>query len=233
MVRGQVFLIAMALVMTLTMAIGPSYALARSGDVAATHTYIQANYTLVQAGTAHLGAAKQALQTLERQIEGECPRGAVASPQNTDSTQLSDEVIGAMVLGAYNTDISAGLRFIRVTKNLHWSNPKLTNTIRSYVAKLKVLSTLTAPNVCADIKAWAASGYRTLPESTIQFDKQFMPNWVAIGESPIRLLAPYKQPTQTATLRRTTQLESRITEFEAEDGVETWGRIMDGLVLQP
>ena len=158
---------------------------------------------------------------------------AAASPQNPDSTQLSNELIGAMVLSAYRTDVSAGTNFIRVAKGLRWSNHRLTNAIQSYVGKLKVLSTLAIPNVCADVRAWVAGDYRTLPASTVRFDQQFMPNWVAVGELPAQLLAPSERPDQQAVLRRTSQFEAQLTEFEAEDGVETWSRIMNTLVLLP
>ena len=193
---------------------------------------MQANYTLVQAASGKIKAAEAALQRVLRQVQGECPSAAANSPQNPDSTKLSNEVIGAMVLNAYHTDVPAGTAFIRAVKGLRWSNRSLTNTIQSYAAKLNVLRTLAPPNVCADVRAWVSSGYRTLPASTIRFDEQFMPNWVAIGELPPQL-APSERPSQTAILRRSNQFESQLTETEANAGVETWGEIMNALILQP
>jgi hypothetical protein len=210
----------------------PASALGGSGDVAATEKYIQANYALVQAGRAKLGAAAVALAAVKHRIARECPRAAAESPQNEDSTQLSNEIIGAMVLNAYRTGEPAGDRFIRAVKGLRWSNRRLTNTIQAYASKLKVLKALALPDVCADVKGWVASSYKTLPATTVRFDQQFMPNWVAIGELPA-LLAPYEQPSQRGILRRTHQLEVQLTDFEANDGVYTWGDIMDGLVLNP
>jgi hypothetical protein len=229
MIRGSILLIATAL----ATANGSASALAGSSDVARTQRYIQANFTLVQAASTKLRVAEATLQTLRRKIGGECPKAAVESPQNVDSEQLSNEIIGAMVIAAYHTGVSAGANFVRVTEGLRWSNHKLTSTIQSYTGKLRVLSTLAAPNVCADVRAWVASGYRTLPASTVRFDQQFMPNWVAIGELPARLLTPYERPGETAVLRRTNQLEARLTDFEAGAGVEIWSQIMDTLVLQP
>jgi hypothetical protein len=228
MSRGPILFIAVAL----AAAIGPSSALAGS-DVASTHSYIQANYALVAAGSANRGAAAAALKALEGKVGSECPKAAAASPQNPESTQLSNEVIGAMVLTAYGTDTSAGTKFISATKGLRWGNQKLTKAIQSYAGKLQVLSTLAVPNVCADVRAWVASGYRTLPASTVEFDKQFIPNWVGLGELPARLLAPSERPAQSSILRRTTHLEDQLAEFEAGDGVNTWAQIMDMLVLQP
>jgi len=210
----------------------PTSALASSGDVAATQKYIQANYALVQAGSSKLPAATAALLAVRRRIEGECPMAAAESPQNPDSTQLSNEIIGAMVTSAYHTDVPAGESFIRAAGGLRWSNHRLTGTVQSYVGKLKVMIALATPNVCADVRAWVASGYQTLPATTVRFDQQFMPNWVAIGELP-GSLAPYERPGQKAVLHRTNALEEQLTEFEAGDGVETWGDIMNALVLNP
>jgi hypothetical protein len=210
----------------------PASGLAASGDVAATQKYIQANYALVQAGSSKLGAARAALRSVQRRIEGECPGAAAASPQNPDSTQLSNELIGAMVTSAYHTDVPAGDRFIRATQGLRWSSRALTTTVQTYVGNLRVLNALATPNVCADVRAWVASKYQTLPASTTRFDQQFMPNWVAIGLVPGGL-SPFELSSQRAILRRTNALEDQLTEFEAGDGVETWWNLMNALVLNP
>ena len=194
-------------------------ALGGSGDVAATEKYIRANYALVQAGRAKLGAAAAALAAVKHQIARDCPRAAAESPQNEDSTQLSNEIIGAMVLNAYRTGEPAGQRFISAVKGLRWSNRRLTNTIQAYASKLKVLKALAPPDVCADVRAWVASNYKTLPATTVGFDQQFMPNWVAIGELPA-LLAPYERPSQKSILRRTHQLEVQLDRFRSQ----RWGR---------
>ena len=226
--KGHVLLLTAALALLAA----PASTLAASGDVASTQKYLQANYALVQAGSSKLGAARTALRAVRHQIESECPSAAAESPQNADSTQLSNEVIGAMVIRAYHTDVPAGESFIRAAEGLHWSNHRLTSTVQSYVGKLKVLIALAPPNVCADVRAWVASRYQTLPASTVRFDQQFMPSWVAIGELP-GLLGPYERPGQKALLRRSKALEDQLTEFEAGVGVETWGQIMNALVLNP
>ena len=220
------------LLVALAFGVAPTAALAGSGDVASTERYIQANYTLVKAGGAKLGAARAALLAVRHRIDGECPRAAAESPQNPDSTQLSNEIIGAMVIAAYHTDVPAGENFVRAVAGLRWSNHALTSSVQAYAGKLKVLNRLAPPNVCADVRAWVDSGYRTLPASTIRFDQEFMPNWVAIGELPAGL-APFERSGQKAVLRRTNQLEAQLSEFEAEDGVETWSQIMNALVVNP
>jgi hypothetical protein len=215
----------------LALAGAPSSALAGSGDVASTQSYVKANYALVQSARAHLGAAEAALQTVLRQVRDECPNVAANSPQNADSTQLSYEVIGTMVTAAIRTDVPAAVKFTRAVGSLRWSNHKLTSTIQSYAGKVKAMSTLAPPNICADVRAWVVSDYQTLPASTVQFDQVFEPNWVAIGDLPASL-TPYERPDQGVVLHRSNQLEADLTEFEAK-AVETYTQIMNTLVVQP
>jgi len=213
------------------LALAPACALAGSGDAAATRTYIQANYALVQSGGTRLARARSILHNLLRQVEGECPQAAKGSPQNGDSTELSEEVIGTMVTSAYRPDLPAIDSYIRATAHLQWSNHSLTSAVRAYVGKLKAIAALAPPKLCADVAAWRAGGYATLPASTIGFDQQFEPNWVALGELPA-LLKSTERPEETGLLRRSNQLEQQLTEFEAE-AAETWRELMNELDLEP
>jgi hypothetical protein len=221
------------LIALLALVAAPSSALAGSGNAASTQTYVQANLKLVQSGVAKLGQGRAALQSARRRIEGECKNAAFDSPQNPQSTELSNEIIGAIVLPTLQTGKPDLEKFISAAGGLRWSNSKLTNAIRIYVGKLKVMATLAPPDVCADVRAWVASGYQTLTPSTIAFDKQFMPNWVAVGETPTSLLTPFAASGQRAALRRTMQLENQLIEFEAIDGVNTWDAVMESLGLSP
>jgi hypothetical protein len=213
------------------LAIGPSSALASSSDAATTQAYLQANYAFMRYFTAHIPAAKAEIAGVLAQVRHECPRAAAESPENVDSEQLSNEVIGAMVTTVTQRNLTPILSFNRTVASLSWSNGALDRTVKRYVGDGKVLTSLSIPNVCADVKAWVASDYKTLPASTVRFDGLFMPAWVAPGDQP-HALAAYETPQDRALAKRTTRLEEKWTEFEAEE-VEAWGHIMDTLVLQP
>jgi hypothetical protein len=217
----------------LTLGLTPTAALAGSGDVAATQAYIRANYGLVHAARAKQAASEAALQSVLSGVRRECPRAAAESPQNHDSEQLSNEVVLTMRIAGTRPETPAIAAFTRAVKGLHWSKRKLTNAIQSYVSELKALSTAPTPNLCADIRAWVASGYRTRSPSTMKLDQEFETLNVALGELAAPLLAPYERPGERAILSRTIQFELQIADFEANAGVETWGQIMDSLGLSP
>jgi hypothetical protein len=209
----------------------PSGALASSGDAAATQAYLQANYALVKVARAHLATSEAAPLRLLAQVRRECPLAGAGSPQDSESTQMSDEVIGAMVIAAAIPDRQAITAFTRSAGALRWSNSGLTHAIGRYVANLKTLLSLSAPNLCGDVKAWAAGGYRTLPASTVAFVGKFMPAWVALGYVPAQLAAS-ETSAGRALVRLAGGLEQQLTEGEAR-AVEHWGEIMNALVLNP
>ena len=212
-------------------AAGPSVALASSGDAAATQAYLQANYALVRVAKSHLATSEAGPLHVLAQVQRECPKAGAGSPQDPESTQMSDEVIGSMVFSAYPPDRQAMQAFIRAVSGLHWSNRGLTNAIRSYTGDLKTFLSLSAPDLCGDVQAWAASGYHTLPATTVAFVGKFMPAWVALGFVP-RQLAPFESADGKALARRANTAEVALTDGEAR-AVEHWGAIMNALMINP
>ncbi len=223
---------ALAVALVLALAATPAPALAGPGDVAATRAYIQADYALVHAARVNLSTSEAALQTLRRQIAAACPKAAAGSPQDTDSEQLSNELFGAMTLAALSPDTQAVARFVRTVRGLRWSNGALTRKISTYAARLQTLSALPAPDICADVRAWAASRYRTLPASAVGFDSRYYKVEVAVGEVPAALLAPSEQPGERGVLAHAQRIEGQLTEAEV-NALYTWWHIMESLALNP
>jgi hypothetical protein len=197
------------------LAMGGAPALAAPADVATTRTYLQANYALVHYAAIRLGTARSRLDGVLSKARTDCPNAAAGSPQNPESTMVSYEIIGAMVLAAYHAAQPQISAYIRVAARSRWSSGTLTSSVHAYAGKLTTLSTLAAPNLCADIRAWSTSGYKALPASTVRFDQRFVPAWVALGEVPGQL-ASFERPDERGTLQRSRQAEERLSNFEAE-----------------
>jgi hypothetical protein len=220
------------LLMASILAVAPAPAFAASDDAAATRAYIHADYALVHTAKVNLKTSEAALQKLRRRIAAECPRAAKGSPQDKDSEQLSNELVGAMTVAAIRPDKRAVAAFVGTVARLHWSNGALTRKVRTYARRLHTLSLLPAPDVCADVKAWAAGHYKTLPATTVAFDARYYRVEVAVGEVPAKLLAPSEQTGERATLARAQKIEDQLSEAEA-NAVYTWGHIMESLGLNP
>jgi hypothetical protein len=181
---------------------------------------------------ANLAVSEAALQTLLRRVRRECPKVATGSPQNSDSEALTFELVGAMTLVATRPNVQAIDAYARAVATLHWSNATLTRTVRSYARQLRTQSLMSAPDMCAEARAWVASGYTTLSARTRSFNRAFYSVYVGIGLLPTRLLTPSAGPAQRSVMRSTLPLESQLVDAEAR-AVETWGHIMDALALNP
>ena len=208
----------------------PSAAFARSRNAAATRAYVDANYALVRVARANLATGKAAIKSLADTVAGECPLAAVDSPQNHDSEQLSNEVVGAIEIAAYQPDKASMLAFAHTVRGLHWTNRELTRMVDGYAAKLEGFTTLAPPAICADVRAWAASGYATLPATTVSFDEGFYADDIEAEEVSLRLLRPYESATEASLLHRTKRLEAPLAEAEA-DAVFDYSKILDALKL--
>jgi hypothetical protein len=210
----------------------PSGALAGPRDVAATQTYIRANYALVRAGSREIGPSEAAARSVLHGVREECPEAAAGSPQGQGSQPLGDELQGAITIAAFRLVARPVDAFLRVVAHLRWSNPRLTQTVSSYVGKLKSLAALSPPEPCADVRAWTASGFQTVPASTTSFDLAFDSVNVALGEVPAELLAPYERPSESAMLHTTARLEMQLSNAENRV-VPQWEQALSALGVAP
>jgi hypothetical protein len=201
------------------------------GDAAATSAYIRANYALVSAGHANIARTEADVHALVGQIRGECDQGALGSPQDEQSTQLSNELIGKMVLAGGAPDRPAVATYLRAVGRLHWSAGSVNRAVGGYVRMLRTLYGLKSPDLCGDLKSWATSGFRTLPPETAPFVAAFIPDWVSLGVLPAGL-GRFETPALRSIAKRSGRYESELMEMEARL-VEDWGEIMNELVLNP
>jgi hypothetical protein len=204
---------------------------AQASDASATAAYLQANYALVSAGHAHLGTSIAAYRSVLTKVRRECPRAAAGSPQNPESTKLSNEIIGEMVLSAGKPDRPAIQAYLRAVKGLRWSSGSVTRAVRSYATSLSKLYALSVPDICTDMRAWAAGGFKALPSRTVSFVEVFYPNWVALGLLPPGL-SRFESSQGRTLAHGAGRFEYELTNAEAE-AVETWGEIMNELELWP
>ena len=204
---------------------------ASASDASSTEAYLRANYALVKVGHANLRASIAGYKGILTMVKRSCPRAAAGSPQDPESTELSNEVIGTMVLTAGKPDRPAILTYLKAVAGLRWSSSKVTRAVSRYAASLRKLYDLSVPDLCGDVKAWAAGGFKSTPSSTVSFVKVFYPNWVALGLIPPGI-SRFESSGSRSLARAAERFEYQITNVEAQ-AVETWGDIMDELALNP
>jgi hypothetical protein len=223
--RGRLTIMIAALALGLT----PATALATSQDVASTHAYILANFALARATEARVGTVQTDVVRLNRKLGQECRDAAAGSPQNEESQKVSHEVAGALWSVAYGADAGPIGAFVRAVKPLRWSNHKLTRMAQSYATNLRKLAALSLPNICADVRAWRASGFRTVPATTLSFN-QYAES-IETHTIPARLLVPFERPSDRGVVARTTHLEYELEGSEISTGFNDWELLLDTLGL--
>jgi len=214
-----------ALVLGLT----PTGAIATPQDVASTHAYIVANYAFVKASDAKVGPAQADILRLNRRLGYECPHAGAGSPENSESQKPSYEVAGALWSVSYGADAGPIRAFVRAVRPLRWSDRAITRIMQRYTSSLTELAALPLPHLCADVRAWSASGFTTIPTSTITFDQHV--ESIEGHSIPTRLLAPYELPGDRSILKRTTQLETKLEQIETVVGFNDWDLVLETLGL--
>lgn len=219
------------LALVMVFAVVPETAWSNARDVAATRAYLTADYALVRTVSSNLARSESALQGLLAHVRSVCPQAAAGSPQTPESTQLSNELIGAMVLTGGHVDRRAVRSYVTKVAGLRWSDQGVNRAIQAHARDLRTLLSLQTPDICADVQSWATSGFKALPARTVSFARVFIEGWVRAGTQPSGLAASEDAPGR-ALAHRAEQTEWHITDFES-DAVETWGKIMDALLLWP
>lgn len=149
----------------------PAIAAARVDDRRSAATYLQAKYALSGLEVRRIGASAAAIEEAARRIERECPSLAEA-PEGSQLDEFGMEIRAVVFFAAAKPDRGAMLVFAAKIVRLSWSERRIAELVRSLAVEERMIASLGSPNVCADLKAWRDSGYRTLPQSTVQFVKQ-------------------------------------------------------------
>jgi hypothetical protein len=223
---GRAFILAVVL----GLGVAPAGALAASRDAASTNAYLAAAASDLSAAVASMHTTIQAsIDALNSRYASECPRVGAGSPQDEEADAMTFEVAGALWSTAYHADARIVESFVNAVAPLRWSNPKITRDAHAYAASFHELAVLPLPNMCAEIRAWSADGFKAIPAATTQFVRHLESiNGQAL---PLALLAPYEGPAQRALATRVAHLESQFDAMETMLGQVWWDMTLETLGL--
>jgi hypothetical protein len=207
----------------------PSASAQAASDAAATHAYIQANYALARASVARLPAAQAAIDALDRKLAAECPRAGAGAPISQASFPMSEEVSVALWSVSWATGRSSVRAFAKAVKPLHWSNARITRIAHDYATHLQEMVTIPLPDLCGDVRAWAASHFQVVPASIVALDNRV--SAIELETVPQKLLAPFERGGDRALQARTASLEHKFAESEFVKGQDDLIRTTETLGL--
>jgi hypothetical protein len=205
-----------AFLTVLLLALMPSTAFASARvtkqDRIATRMYLEANYAYerMQAGT--VAASNAAVETLEDQLERECPGVADDAPKgegegvqpiisvrrsarrvgemNREQRQLKDmeaELSDALYRAQTGPYREAALSFAHTIMSLRWSEKGLTALLHIGAALIEERLRGAPLQVCSDLRSWAASNYTALPAATRALARQREAAFESIWSAVFRL----------------------------------------------
>lgn len=213
----------------LALGIAPAGAQASAKDIASTHAYAAAAYVALHEVVTKWSVVETAVHRLDAKFRAECPRVGAGSPQTEEEQLLSTEVGGALWATGYRSEEKVVQRFAKAVGSLTWSNPAITRAAHKFVKGMHEMTLLAIPDLCGDVRAWTASGYKTMPAEVAQYDRHV--EAIEVKEVPRKLLLPYAQPSDRSLIATDEQLNTRFGELEFERGQDDWDNLLEVLAL--
>ena len=217
------------LAVVLTVGGMPASATAAPKDIASTHAYAVAAYAALHEVVTKWSTVEAGIHKLDAKFQAECPKVGAGSPQSEQEQLLSSEVAGALWATGYRTEAKVVQKFVKAVGSLTWSNPAITRAARKFTKSLHAMTLLPIPDLCGDVRAWTASGYKTMPANVAQYDRRV--EAIEVKEIPRKLLLPYAQSSDRALIAADERLDTRFGELEFERGQDDWDQLLEVLAL--
>jgi hypothetical protein len=195
----------------------------------ATREYIRADYTLLRASNALAAPAQANALALNQRLGQECPQAGAGSPENKSSEPMSHEVAVALWSITFGIAATPIHTFVETVSPLRWTNPRLTALAQRYATDLSELAALPAPDLCSDVRAWSATGFKTVPAdalSLVQHAESIEPQAI-----PQSLLSRYETARDKRIFARAHRLETKLQNIETSTGFNDWDKVLATLGL--
>jgi len=198
-----------------------------AADEAATHAFLQAEYVHEAALVDDRAAEAASVGAFVSQVGGECAGVLKGAPSEEDEgagpttpptprqrgeqqrgrdqrTAIEEELQQAFLGALSRPDLPALRAFAAQTANLTWSDPRVAATIKTeFSSSLRAIEGAPA-DVCADLHAWAASGFRAVSPATRAFVQSRHSTESELESEPDlgRLLKPTEGRAELALVKR-------------------------------
>lgn len=198
-----------------------------SGDRAATRALLNAEYGLLEATLARL---RRTDAKLSGRVQGECARS------EREGRTIEEEIDETIFVAADRVLRGPYGDYVAAVDGLSWSNPTIDALVHQRVAQLQEEIIGPPVAICAEMRAWAASGFHRLPtgsrlleEAGEARDKR------AVRGNLDTLLRKYEDRGARALARRIAASRERLAEQQRDDEVSmnAWYRLELALGEKP
>jgi hypothetical protein len=200
-----------------------------ASDVSSTHSYIQASYAVAKAGVANIPATQARVAALNADLAQRCPKVGQGAPILEITQPLSFEVADELWSLAYRVNAKPIHAFAAASRGWHWSSGKITRIARRQARGLTEMASLPLPDLCKDVGAFAASGFKTVPAGVQALVDHV--NSISLDPVPRSLLTPFERGSDKSVLAKTRRLEHTLEGNEFELGQTDWLLVLATLGL--
>jgi hypothetical protein len=215
--RGLLFAAAAAAALMLQL----GTALGTTRDSAAVRTvqiYVHARYVLARELVGGLGRSEAAVKAYVQNVAAECPDVLSGAPHGEGLFEFFAEEVNAfdaVVAQSFEADVAS---YANALRRLRWPTPRLRRILPVEVGADVKEAHQVPPALCSEFKAWAASGYKTLPPTTSRLARadirtsgsgEANENITHPHERLWRILKPFESLAVQKLARRTQHLEGQ------------------------
>ncbi len=203
-------------------------------DRRATERYLTAQYHFDREILANRSASNAASTAYAGRVSAECPGVLAGAPdfaalfesatkptheqlsQFQQYEQLNAELISNLFDAWFSVNREAARTTAEALRPVHWSKAAITRLVKEELVQLEELVPTGLPDICAHMRAWVASGYRTLPPGVAESDALGATSSAsaaaskAAGPSLDKLLARTEGPRQRTLFKRIERLKNRF-----------------------
>ncbi len=148
-----------------------SGAVAKPQEPSPAQRYVSARYELYKGIVRELPASRERINAWVARVSMECANILRDAPGGPQSTEFGLEELFALGEVFVSPDQHLGVVYANAVGKLVWTQ-RLTQLVRSQLERGRLEADRRPPDLCADLKAWANSGYRTVPEATLEIARR-------------------------------------------------------------
>jgi hypothetical protein len=182
-----------------------------------TSRYWDARFAYARTVTEMVPTATRAERGLGDRVAQDCPGVLRGAPKNRLAREFSREILGAANLVARKTNAGASATFSRDVAGLRWTDPRIRMLLLRLISARSTIEAFAVPDLCADAREWAATGFQALGVGTRRFTSEL--------SAPLLFTAAEGSGTLEAVLAK------RVERYESR-AERAWIRRMQGEIAR-
>jgi hypothetical protein len=188
-----------------------------STDASATHSYLHIVSAQTRAEVKGLHVGIVAIEAFAKTLQVKCPGVLASEPKlspdekpSSSAVMIAEEELSASTGVAEQTEYKRRRAFVRAVSPLRWSDRALTRLVHSYALGELAQAKLYTPDLCADVRAWVNSGYKSVSPGTESYLRRvaaLSKRTSGVKEVIMRKLKRYESPADKRVAKQTAKLE--------------------------